>query len=222
MSGTPVSGSLFAVEGGPTGTVEFSAAEDARVLRGFLDSRAGQPLPITLAIPADADTDVEGHAESPSVALTLILDDDTAGHAINVQFPTAADAAKFRRNLIISGALAGSIVLGSAGAMLISSQAGSPVDTGTMSRTPVYERPAGRGLLEGVDPAESISTVSTVSEAAAASATGASSLVDPITGRPADRGFLEGEDGSPGAAPSVSRPDVVRPAGSGPLEGADE
>ena len=57
----------------------------------------GRALSIRIS-PAER-SDVEGHAlESQSVWLNLQLEgDDTEGHAINVHFPTAADADAFRR-----------------------------------------------------------------------------------------------------------------------------
>lgn len=205
--------SLLVIEGGSTGAVEFATADDAARLRALLAGRAGQPMSVTLA-PADSDADVEGHAESPSVALTLILDDDDVeGHAISVHFPTSADAARFRRNLLLTGALAGSLVLGSAGAVVISSQATAPADD--VIRGPVYERPVGRGALEYSDPTMSISEAAA---AAAAAEVLAPVVIDPATGKPTDRGFLEGADGPVigGAGATTNRPE-----GKGPLEGVD-
>lgn len=192
----------------PGGAVAYASAEDARNLRALLEDRGGQAIPITLALPAEAEADVEGHGQLRSVALTLLVgDDDTEGHAISVNFPTAEAAARFRRNLLLTGALAGTIVLGSAGAFVITSQLSAPAEDAPVIRTPVYERPAGHGALEGVDP---FSTVSTEAAAPAVII----SPIDPATGRPADRGFLEGPDGA------VSEP-VNRQPGHGPLEGVD-
>lgn len=197
---------------GAAGAVAFASADDTRALRALLEGREGQTIPITLTVPPDTDADVEGHLSLQSVALTLHLDeDDTAGHAISVHFPTADDAARFRRNVILTGALAGSIVLGSAGAVVISSQPASPADEVPLLRTPVYERPAGHGLLEGVDPFPAISVP--------AAAMPLTTPIDPATGRPADRGFLEGVDGPvPGPADSPA----TRPPGRGPLHGVDD
>ena len=75
-------------------------------------------------------------------------------------------------------------------------------------------------MLEGVDPAPAISTGSAA--AAAAATTGASSIIDPATGRPADRGFLQGEDGAAVDVGPVQLPFSAKPTGAGPLEGADE
>ena len=210
---TSTGGSASGGVHGASGAVAFASADDARALRALLEGREGQTIAITLTIPTDTDTDadVEGHAALQSVALTLHLDeDDTEGHAISVHFPTRDDAARFRRNLLLTGALAGSIVLGSAGAVVISSQPGSPADDVPLVRTPVYERPAGHGLLEGVDPLPAI-----VTPAAAAPFV---TSIDPATGRPADRGFLEGVDGP---VPGPADTSTTRPPGRGPLEGVD-
>ena len=212
MTGMQAGSTLFSFDGGPSGTIEFGTTDDARRLREMLERRAGEPLPIILGYRGDADSDVEGHALDPSVALTLRLDDDdTTGHAISVRFPTADDAARFRRNLILAGALAASVAMGSAGALVISGQAGAPADSGIW-QVPTYERPAGRGLLEGED-------LIIPAGAAAAAAGAAASSIDAVTGRPADRGFLEGVDGG---ISERTAPAITRPAGAGPLEGVDE
>lgn len=202
----------------PGGAVAYASAEDARNLRALLEDRGGQAIPVTLAMPAEAEADVEGHGQLRSVALTLLVeDDDTEGHAISVNFPTAEAAARFRRNLLLTGALAGSIVLGSAGAFVITSQSSAPADDVPLIRTPVYERPAGHGVLEGVDPFPTVST-----EAAAPAVLVAP--MDPATGRPADRGFPAGVDGGltgGGSNESVNNEPVNRQPGHGPLEGVD-
>lgn len=196
----------------PGGAVAYASAEDARNLRALLEDRGGQAIPVTLAMPSQAEADVEGHGQLRSVALTLLVGgDDTEGHAISVNFPTAEAAARFRRNLLLTGALAGSIVLGSAGAFVITSQLSAPADDAPLTRTPVYERPAGHGALEGVDPYSSVST-----DAAAPAVV--ITLIDPATGRPADRGFLEGPDGA--VTDSAEGP-VNRQPSHGPVRGVD-
>jgi hypothetical protein len=166
--------------------------------------------------------DVEGHAMDTtmrSVWLRLQLDDDdTEGHAISVHFPTAVDADRFRRNLLAAGLLAGTIVVGSAGAIAVSSLP-SAVPAGTpAAQSQVYERPAGSGMLRGADIAEESSL-----GAAAAIPSQAPATIDEATGKPARSGFQEGADigtAQPGSAPTAS-PTVERPAGVGPLEGVD-
>jgi hypothetical protein len=194
----------------PGGAVAFASAEDARNLRALLEDRGGQAMPVTLAMPAEAEADVEGHGQGLSLALTLLVgDDDTEGHAISVNFPTAEAAARFRRNLVLTGALAGSIVLGSAGAVVITSQLSAPADNAPLIRTPVYERPAGHGVLEGVDPFSSVST-----DAAAPAF-----VISVI-----DRGYPAGVDGgiTEASNESVTNEPVNRQPGRGPLEGVDD
>jgi len=209
MSDTQAGGSVFSFDGGTTGTIEFGTAEDARNLREMLEGRGGRPLSVILGIAADGN-DVEGHGQAQSVALTLQLsDDDTSGHAISVRFPTAGDAARFRRNLILAGALAASVALGTTGALVISGQPSSPADSG-MWNAPAYERPAGRGLLEGED-------LVLPAAAGAAAAESTATSIDPVTGRPSDRGFMQGVDGS-----DISAPSITGAGGTIPVNGVDE
>ena len=208
-------------------------------------ARGSGPITVRLA-PADT-ADVEGHAFGValrSVALRLRVDgNDTEGHAISVHFPTADDANRFRRSLLAAGLLAGTIVIGSAGAIAITSQP-VPATLSTAAQTQVYERPAGHGMLQGAD----MSDVA----APAATAAAARSGIDPVTGKPArsgfqeqaesgvtlsgsqalvrpqGRGILEGADLGPAAPAAAAAATVTttsqdssRPAGTGPLEGAD-
>ena len=173
------------------------------------------PCSLTLA----PEAEVEGHAALDSVALTLILDDDdTEGHAINVHFPSTADAARFRRNLMVAGVLGGSLLLGSAGAIAITSQLGAPSDNAPVQRAPAYERPAGHGTLEGVDPLAPAAIPLAPGIEAAPAISEIGPATDTVTGRPAGSGFLEGAEGP---VPNVSD-QPTRPGGSGPLRGVDE
>jgi hypothetical protein len=202
---------------GQTLFVEFEDRGDAIRLRALLEGKDAAALPVQLTLAPEAE--VEGHAALDSVALTLILDDDdTEGHAINVHFPSTADAARFRRNLMVAGVLGGSLLLGSAGAIAITSQLGAPSDNAPVQRAPAYERPAGHGTLEGVDPLApaAIPLAPGIEAAPAISETGPA--MDTVTGRPAGSGFLEGAEGP---VPNVSD-QPTRPAGSGPLRGVDE
>jgi len=150
-------------------------------------------------------SDVEGHVlDSQSVLLSLQLEgDDTEGHAINVHFPTAADADNFRRNVIAAGILAGTIVLGSAGAIAITSNMSSAPDVSApVTNQSLYMAPAQQGfdIATGINPA---------------------------TGQPWGTGFQERSDGEmsgPADAAvdaNVAGPTVRHPAGTvgGPLEG---
>jgi hypothetical protein len=177
----------------PGGPVAFASADDTRFLLSALQG-AGGSIPITLALPPD-DLDVEGHALSSTVGLNLRLgDDDTEGHAISLQFPTTEAAARFRRNLLLAGALAGSIVIGTTGAVVISSQAAPSTDVVPQIEAPVHAWPAGHGPMEGADPPSQY----VVEEAAPLPLTPS---VNPATDKPWDRGFVEDADGAPPALP---------------------
>lgn len=197
--------------------VEFEDREDAIRLRALIEAGDAAALPVQLTLAPEAE--VEGHATLDSVALTLILDDDdTEGHAINVHFPSAADAARFRRNMMVAGVLGGSVLLGSAGAIAITSQLGAPSDNAPVQRAPAYERPAGHGTLEGVDPLAPAAIPLAPGFEGAPAITQDAPAMDTVTGRPAGSGFLEGTDGP---APDMAG-QPTRPAGSGPLKGVDE
>lgn len=61
------------------------------------------------------DDDVEGHAMGSTIRIRAYDDDDdTEGHAVSVHFPTWDEADAFRRRLMLTGVLAGTVVLGTA------------------------------------------------------------------------------------------------------------
>jgi len=80
----------------------------------------------------DDEQDVSGHLafEDPTLVRVMVQDDDdldTEGHAITIRLPSAGDADAFRRRLLLTGVLVGTIVLGGAGAALaVSHDAESP------------------------------------------------------------------------------------------------
>jgi hypothetical protein len=182
--------------------ISFPDQASEQRLRARLASATGGTLPvrITQAQPAD----VEGHAfDLASVWVRLQLEgDDTEGHAIRVQFPTAADADKFRRNVVAAGILASAIVLGSAGAIAINSNLASVPDVSAPVTTQSqYMAPA----QQGYDVATGI---------------------NPATGQPWRTGFQERSDGEmsgAGAGAAATDDSAVprHPAGTvgGPLEG---
>jgi hypothetical protein len=80
---------------------------------GWLKERLGRGPEARRVTLKAADDDVEGHAAGTSVALRVFSDDDdTEGHAISVHFPTRDDADAFRRRLLLTGVLAGTIAVG--------------------------------------------------------------------------------------------------------------
>lgn len=80
---------------------------------GWLRERLGrEPGSTRVTIKASED-DVEGHAIGTAVTLRAFEgDDDTEGHAIAVHFPSREEADAFRRRLLVTGVLAGTIAAG--------------------------------------------------------------------------------------------------------------
>ena len=208
--------------------------------RARLKSADDQAVRVRISSPEEGD--VEGHAFNATLKSVWVKvqldDDDTEGHAISVHFPTADEADKFRKRLMAAGLLAGAVVLGSVGAIAVSNLPAAS-DVSSSAQTTVFERPAGRGMLEGVEAtgAAAIGAAATGIDAAtgkparsgfqegadaagmsAAAAAAQASGMDAATGKPARSGFLEGTDaGAAGLGSSTEE----RPAGSGPLEGVD-
>lgn len=80
---------------------------------GWLKERLGRDPEARRVTLKAADDDTEGHAIGTSVSLRVFADDDdTEGHAISVHFPTRDDADAFRRRLLLTGVLAGTIAVG--------------------------------------------------------------------------------------------------------------
>jgi hypothetical protein len=80
---------------------------------GWLNERLGRDPEARRITLKAVDDDVEGHAMGTSVSLRVFGDDDdTEGHAISVHFPTRDDADAFRRRLLVTGVLAGTIAVG--------------------------------------------------------------------------------------------------------------
>ena len=86
-----------------------------------------EPGPMRLRLRAD-DNDTEGHGQSTTVSVLVGDEDDTEGHAIALHFPTIDQADAFRRRLLLTGVLVGTVALGAAtgvGLANLSSDAGS-------------------------------------------------------------------------------------------------
>ena len=205
----------------------FPDGETERRLNARL--RSGDERALKVRIAPAGDEDVEGHALAGAERSVLIKvgldDDDTEGHAISVRFPSAADADKFRRRLMTVGLLTGTVAIGSVGAVAISNMPTASSDVSFPANTAVFERPAGHGLLEGVD-------ITDAAPAAAAATAAQASGIDAETGKPARSGMLEGVDGGvAGAAAATAAteatqasgidPATGKPARSGMLEGVD-
>jgi hypothetical protein len=80
------------------------AADEGR-LQDILGTDGG----VTGARVLPDDNDVEGHIAASTVAVRLQTDNDVEGHAITLKFPSPADAAAFRRRLVLTGALAATV-----------------------------------------------------------------------------------------------------------------
>jgi hypothetical protein len=210
--------------------------------------RSGDDEAVAVRITAPEESDVEGHAYGATQRSVWIKvgtgdGDDTEGHAISVHFPTVDEAEQFPKRLLAAGLLTGAVILGSVGAIAVSNLPAA--DVAAPANSAVYERPAGHGMLEGVDPAGTaamgaaaaatsasgidaatgkparsgfLESADATGATGAAAAAAASSGIDAATGKPARSGFLEGTDAG-AAASSLSSSTAERPAGHGPLEG---
>lgn len=249
MSGTTEGYALSIAGLGQAVPVTMPDAETEKRLRASLKKgKSADGISVRLA---EDESDVEGHTFAGalrSVAVRVHLDpNDTEGHAISVHFPNAEEATRFRNRLIASGILAGSIVFASAAAVGITS---APATSGVAApQTPAVEvqRPAERGMIQGatlvpaaeapaagtaavpisgIDPATGLPVEreliqgAEIGTGAAAPAASQATGIDPATGRPALSGPQEGT-GAGAASTQSSGTQVQRPAGSGPVEGAN-
>lgn len=103
---------------------------------GWLKDRLGRdPGAVRISLKAGDEDDVEGHGIGTSVTLRAFEgDDDTEGHAISVHFPSRTEADAFRRRLMLTGVLAGTIAVGAAAGIGLSNLASdSPADSTVVS-----------------------------------------------------------------------------------------
>ncbi len=114
---------MIDLDGEGRAIVEASDAE-------WLEERFGrQPGPQRLALRADA-ADTEGHALAGTRVRVLVADDDdTEGHAIALHFPSRQEADAFRRRLLITGAVVGTVALGAIGGTALSGMQSQDVGT---------------------------------------------------------------------------------------------
>ena len=91
--------------------------DDAKWLEQKLSSDSGTKR--LRVLPDDRD-DTEGHASDILVQVILEDEDDTEGHAIAIHFPSRAEADAFRRRLLVTGVLVGTVALGAAGGVGLS------------------------------------------------------------------------------------------------------
>ncbi|MGH2402248.1 MAG: hypothetical protein ACRDE6_06015, partial [Candidatus Limnocylindria bacterium] len=110
----------------------------------------------------DEDDDTEGHGlrGGPVVRVSLDDEDDTEGHAIAIHFPSRAEADAFRRRLMVTGVLVGTVALGAAGGVGLSAlQSDTGADAGAATtQSQAYanyqEAAANEGARQGAADAE--------------------------------------------------------------------
>ncbi len=163
---------------------------------------------LSVRISPNDEADVEGHWRSSSVTIDVLLDDDTEGHAMSLHFPSVEEADRFRRRLMAVGLLAGTLAIGSAGAMAIANAPSISTGQAVPGTAPAVtmQAPAGHGFFENAD-------ISPVAPAAAGAATPS----------PGTRGgFTEGADLG-AVAPAAAAASEAAGAGTrgGLVEGAD-
>ncbi|MDP9468459.1 MAG: hypothetical protein M3P32_06935 [Chloroflexota bacterium] len=129
--------------------VRFTSAEGEGSIRSKLAK--GGPIAVRLRIPPDSD--VEGHSLGDSVVLAIAKfdDGDVEGHALNIHFPNAGQARRFRNEMIAAGALTATLALGVGLSQLApSAQLGqSQVGSGAQSNTVWIGIPHQVGPIEG-------------------------------------------------------------------------
>lgn len=107
------------------------------------------------------DDDTEGHKATIAVRVMVETDDDTEGHAISIHFPTVKEADAFRRRLLVTGVLAGTVALGAAGGVALSS-----LQTDSAAGTA-----AGAAITQPADPRSDIGIMDASGAAAGAAIT---------------------------------------------------
>ena len=125
------------------------------------------------------EDDTEGHGGGgTTLRLNLVDDDDTEGHAIAVHFPSRAEADAFRRRLLVTGVLVGTVALGAAGGIGLSalqSDTGAAgagtVATQQAGPMDVHEAPAFQAAAAPIDANADVGIMD-ASSAAAATQTG--------------------------------------------------
>jgi hypothetical protein len=82
--------------------------------------RDGGKTNFRISLGDEDDTVGHGLRGGPVVRVTLADEDDTEGHAIAIHFPSRAEADAFRRRLLVTGVLVGTVALGAAGGVGLS------------------------------------------------------------------------------------------------------
>jgi hypothetical protein len=171
---------------------------------GWLKERLGRDQGARIALKT-TDDDVEGHATGTAVVLRAFDDEDTEGHAIAVHFPTLQEADAFRRRLLLTGVIVGSVALGAAAGAGVAS---IPADTGAAGITAAGAADANRdvGLMDfsGAAAGVDASTTDAGRDVGLMDFSGAAAGVDAsttVTDADRDIGLMEAEFG--GAEPET-------------------
>ncbi|HYI65368.1 MAG TPA: hypothetical protein VEW95_00425 [Candidatus Limnocylindrales bacterium] len=110
--------------------------------------RDGGRTSFRISLGDEDDTEGHGLRGGPVVRVTLADEDDTEGHAIAIHFPSRAEADAFRRRLLVTGVLVGTVALGAAGGVGLSAlqsdagSAGAPAAATQTGPMDVHEAPA--------------------------------------------------------------------------------
>jgi hypothetical protein len=113
-------------------------------------------IPRILVTLRDSEDDTEGHIAGSIIRLRAYEDEgDTEGHAIAVHFPTREEADAFRRRLVLTGALTGTLVLGAAGGFGLANLVAADPASGGSVTSEGAERlaPGGGTIVDGDSPA---------------------------------------------------------------------
>ena len=106
--------------------------EDPEWIRQRLAAGPGSARVVLKA--GDDDGDVEGHAIGTTLRMQAFDDeDDTEGHAISIHFPSREAAADFRRRLMVTGVLTGTLVVGAAGGFGLANVVNGEAGSGTVT-----------------------------------------------------------------------------------------
>lgn len=82
--------------------------------------------------------DTEGHRVRGGILVRVIAEsDDTEGHAISIHFPTREEADAFRKRLLVTGVIAGTIALGAAGGVGLANLTSGDAGTAGAAQTTV-------------------------------------------------------------------------------------
>ena len=147
-------------------------AESARTFQKLIEDPAyGRDLRIR----ATEASDTSGHAmAADTITVSVRQEDDLEGHTMTLRFPSVDEAKRFQKRLIISGALAASLVVGAAGVQLASQQ-GQQVAAPAAGPAIVQQAPSGVTISPSKDAKDARDSIS-VSAPSSVTTSGQSTL----------------------------------------------